>query len=344
MLTRSQRTPERIREALHVFGGVLCLSLLLFAGIADSAVEPRTVTYPTKNAGKVVFSHNNHMVQKGTITTCTVCHDGIYSLNEKTRFTMCDMEKGKSCGACHNGKDAFPLKQCVRCHKTREVVFQVKATGATHFSHKKHNALTPNCVTCHPALYAAGPNRRATMADMSKGASCAVCHNGKKAFGIDRCITCHPVKTLTFMVKETGPTLFRHTEHIVSQRCSDCHPTLYSAFKRGIPVSMADMNKGKSCGACHDGKQSFSIRSCSSCHPVKEIVFNVKETGPTRFSHTEHMEAYTCGDCHNWLYPTARRSKPASMADMEKGQSCGACHEGKIAFSVRENCKVCHKA
>jgi c(7)-type cytochrome triheme protein len=29
---------------------------------------------------------------------------------------------------------------------------------------------------------------------------------------------------------------------------------------------------------------------------------------------------------------------------MEKGRSCGACHDGKAAFSVKANCASCHKA
>lgn len=322
-------------------GTLLFIFFLLSAGIASAAVEIRTITYSTKNAGKVVFSHKNHMVQKGINNSCKVCHDSIYSIKKKTSFTMAEMEKEKSCGACHNSKDAFGLNECIRCHKTKEIVYRIKATGATHFSHKKHVALSPNCATCHPALYAAGPNKRATMAEMAKGKSCAACHNGKKAFGIDKCTTCHPVKTLTFRVKETGPTLFRHEEHIETHHCSDCHPKLYSATKRGNPVSMAEMYKGKSCGACHDGKQSFSIKSCSTCHPVKNLTFKVKETGPTLFSHAKHIEAYSCSDCHTKLYPTARRKKPVTMAEMEKGQSCGACHDGKTALPLKD-CTICH--
>jgi c(7)-type cytochrome triheme protein len=31
--------------------------------------------------------------------------------------TMKQMEKGKSCGACHDGKRAFALDDCTKCHK-----------------------------------------------------------------------------------------------------------------------------------------------------------------------------------------------------------------------------------
>jgi c(7)-type cytochrome triheme protein len=31
------------------------------------------------------------------------------------------------------------------------------------------------------------------------------------------------------------------------------------------------------------------------------------------------------------------------MKDMEQGKSCGACHDGKGAFSVKGDCAKCHK-
>jgi c(7)-type cytochrome triheme protein len=39
-----------------------------------------------------------------------------------------------------------------------------------------------------------------------------------------------------------------------------------------------------------------------------------------------------------------QRSSP-KMADMNNGQACGACHDGKTAFSVKEqaDCAKCHK-
>jgi c(7)-type cytochrome triheme protein len=30
------------------------------------------------------------------------------------------------------------------------------------------------------------------------------------------------------------------------------------------------------------------------------------------------------------------------MKQMEKGKSCGACHDGKKAFSVKGDCAKCH--
>jgi c(7)-type cytochrome triheme protein len=31
------------------------------------------------------------------------------------------------------------------------------------------------------------------------------------------------------------------------------------------------------------------------------------------------------------------------MKEMQKDKSCGSCHNGKTAFSVKGNCATCHK-
>ena len=69
--------------------------------------------------------------------------------------------------------------------------------------------------------------------------------------------------------------------------------------------------------------------------------------GKVVFSHETHTPKNPkCTDCHTKIFKTAKgqRSTP-KMADMNNGQSCGTCHNGKVAFSVKEqaNCEKCHK-
>ena len=323
---------------------LLIASLVLFSGAgALAALDLRNVTYKTKGAGTVVFSHKAHIKQKAMANDCKACHDAIFNIRNKVRFTMTDMENGKSCGACHDSKKAFSLKECARCHLVKDITYQVKATGATRFSHAKHLAGSPNCGTCHPKLFSAGPNKHSTMADMEKGKSCGACHDGNKAFGIDSCTTCHPVKEIVFKVKQTGPTHFSHTRHIKAHPCGDCHTRLYPVKHQARPVAMAQMEKGKSCGACHDGKVAFPLKNCTSCHPAKELTFEVKDAGNVAFSHKAHLGMYACGDCHTALYAPARSAAKVSMKEMESGKSCGACHDAKTAFSVKDKCDTCHK-
>jgi len=74
------------------------------------------VTFPVKDAGDVLFSHDGHV--RGAGLMCTNCHDALYITTGKSvAATMADMRKGKSCGVCHDGKKAFGVgADCQKCH------------------------------------------------------------------------------------------------------------------------------------------------------------------------------------------------------------------------------------
>ena len=75
-----------------------------------------------------------------------------------------------------------------------------------------------------------------------------------------------------------------------------------------------------------------------------DIVFEVKGAGNVKFSHDTHVGmGKQCTDCHDSLYVTKEKHKKVSMAEMNKGKSCGACHNGKQAFTVKGKCDTCHK-
>lgn len=318
-------------------------ALILLLQSSSFAVSVRDVVYRPKTSGTVVFSHGIHINAKGMSKNCRACHDAIFDLKKKKHFTMAEMAKGASCGACHGINGAFPLTECARCHQTREITFNVKSTGPTGFSHKAHRDSSPDCGVCHPALFGTKVTKRFSMADMKKGKSCGACHNGKKTFSVDSCVRCHPVKEITYQIKETGPTRFSHTEHLSVAQCGACHPKLYSPNRKNRRVGMAAMTGGKSCGACHNAKEAFSVKECAKCHPVRELQFEEKSTGNVLFSHTFHTGLHTCGDCHPSLYAPSRSTTKISMEEMEQGKSCGKCHDGKNAFSVKEKCESCHK-
>lgn len=257
-----------MRKATLVIA-VITLSLLSF-GMLAYAIDLRDVTFNTKNAGKVKFSHNNHINQKAMANNCNACHDAIYSMKKKSHYTMADMDKGKSCGACHDAKKAFSVKDCVRCHQVKEVTFSVKSTGATRFSHNKHLAKSSNCAVCHPSLFSTSKSQRYTMSDMEKGKSCGACHNGTKAFSISKCAACHPTKNQIYSIKGAGNVTFSHANHTKHYNCSSCHTKVYSTAKAKAKVSMKAMESGSSCGACHNGKLAFSVKAnCATCHKTK---------------------------------------------------------------------------
>ena len=76
--------------------------------------------------GVVTFSGQAHATAGNQ---CTDCHDvtggnaGIFQMKYGTaKQTMVQMNEGKGCGTCHNGKKAFATsdpKTCTRCHQPK---------------------------------------------------------------------------------------------------------------------------------------------------------------------------------------------------------------------------------
>jgi c(7)-type cytochrome triheme protein len=71
-----------------------------------------------------------------------------------------------------------------------------------------------------------------------------------------------------------GRVTFLHETHVDPDRpdCTTCHPRLFSILKQGgtgarAPILHAQMEKGRQCGACHDGKRASAIEDdCTHCH------------------------------------------------------------------------------
>lgn len=170
---------------------MLCLALLLPA-TAVQAITIKNITYTTKNAGTVVFDHGFHLKQASINNNCKACHSEIFDMKNRSHATMAEMEKGKSCGACHNGKKAFNVQECVRCHQTRDITFSVKDAGKVLFSHKTHTTRNA-CSDCHTKIFPLSKTKKpVTMAEMEKGKSCGACHDNKKAFSVAAyCAECH---------------------------------------------------------------------------------------------------------------------------------------------------------
>lgn len=332
---------------------VLTLLIICSSPFAVFALETKDIKYSLKNAEPVIFSHAVHL--KKYNNNCKICHNAIFNLRERRRYTMADMEKTKSCGACHSGVKTFSVaddKSCVKCHKgkPRNIEYKVKSAGSTVFSHATHLAkLNNQCRSCHNGKVITGRDGRVTMAQMEKGKTCGACHNGKKAFTVaGNCGSCHTglkPREISFKSKGVTPAVFSHKFHTEAYSCKDCHTKVFP-YKAGAKhFTMAQMEKGNSCGACHNGKEAFTVAGeCNKCHKgYKPGVITFKtEGGPAKFSHDFHLEMYKCADCHTKVFPYKAGVKRFSMGDMEQGKSCGSCHNGKDAFTVAGDCGKCH--
>ena len=80
-----------------------------------------------------------------------------------------------------------------------------------------------------------------------------------------------------------------------------------------------------------------------------DIVFVRQAAGmddvpPAVFPHWIHRLSYKCQACHDTPFKMQVGANPVTMDDIQAGQSCGACHDGKIAFiSNLSTCNRCHR-
>jgi len=145
-----------------------------------------------------------------------------------------------------------------------------------------------------------------------------------------------------------GKVEFSHYAHMekesVGKNCLACHNDVYHIVTKKNPAfSMADMQAGKACGVCHNGKKAFSVKGdCVTCH-AGDILYANEDAGNITFSHETHLSMFGCDECHPDLFKPERGTNLANMVDMEKGESCGACHDGSTAFGVAEDCEACHE-
>lgn len=72
--------------------------------------------------------------------------------------------------------------------------------------------------------------------------------------------------------------------------------------------------------------------------------------GQVTFNHSTHVDAGRpdCTGCHPKPFPILKAAPgvtrtPIVHAKMDKGQQCGACHDGKKAFALADDCTLCHR-
>ena len=100
---------------------VVAASATVLCASACFAMD-KDVEYAGGGAGKVVFSHKTHTQDAG-FADCKICHNKTAGFRMgrgmSPMMNMSAMKAGKSCGACHNGKQAFDASSpdnCGNCH------------------------------------------------------------------------------------------------------------------------------------------------------------------------------------------------------------------------------------
>jgi c(7)-type cytochrome triheme protein len=100
--------------------GLAVAVFLAAASLGDAALPRLPADRPLPRGpdspGVVVFSHSSHVAEAKP--SCTTCHPRLFRIQQKyARVTHAQMEAGRQCGACHDGKAATGLTDCAACHR-----------------------------------------------------------------------------------------------------------------------------------------------------------------------------------------------------------------------------------
>ena len=205
------------------------------------------------------------------------------------------------------------------------------------------------CFRCHSFQNFASPKRGSFSHPVhkDKGYHCNQCHLFKAhrfmKTNTDLCNNCHSLKVISFSYTAM-PSRFDHEKHAAAG-CKECHPNIFP-MKRGITrINMDAIYRGSYCGACHDGKKSFSSSECARCHDMKglskELRYKVEGIGDVVFSHKFHTSIFSCDQCHPGTFSMKKTKGKMTMEEINKGKYCGACHNGSMA-SPASDCGKCH--
>ncbi len=113
--TRTVKSGKVVTKAVVLMISICIVTV--FSGSAFGVPSGKTLEWPTA-AGKVIFDGKVH-ADKGL--KCGDCHTKLFKMKKGAEeMTMAEINKGKFCGACHNGEKAFKTDDaanCNRCHK-----------------------------------------------------------------------------------------------------------------------------------------------------------------------------------------------------------------------------------
>lgn len=197
----------------------------------------------------VSFSHWSHRLRH----TCRVCHFELeFEMRANaTEITHENNDKGKFCGACHDGKTAFAHRddKCEKCHR------DVKAPDAA--ARERFSALTgrlPSAPFGNKVDWSAAIVRRMIRPSTS------IQNTASRV--IDQTVEMKPEWQIV------PPVRFPHAPHTEWLDCANCHPGLF-AIKKTVTkhVNMTAIIEGTSCGVCHL-RVAFPLNDCKRCHPA----------------------------------------------------------------------------
>jgi len=199
-----------------------------------------------------VFSHWLHRSRY----TCRLCHVDIGFAMQANGTQMREMDnvRGSYCGACHNGKIAFPVnpasgpKTCDRCHSEGKSV--VPQHPFAMLTGDLPRGRFGNNVDWELAEIQGKIKLVDTLPEISVK---------RRPLDIPRD---YQIEAKTEGLPEI---IFSHKKHAVWNGCELCHPDIYGVKAGSTKYAMEDVFAGRFCGACH-GSVAFPATDCQRCH------------------------------------------------------------------------------
>lgn len=203
-------------------------------------------TRSARDTRAVVFPHWAHRASY----SCKVCHTDLgFSMTAgATDIKQADINAGKYCGSCHDGKTAFGSNDCERCHSYGKETVSGSKIADVHKNLPKDDF--GNKVNWARALKDGKIKPRWSLSGKEES----------KALDLD--IVIPSVKASP----HPPDVLFPHKAHTSVLDCSSCHPGIFKQKKGDNPdMNMMKIISGQYCGVCH-GKVAFPQEDCFRCH------------------------------------------------------------------------------
>jgi len=199
----------------------------------------------------VIFSHWNHRAR----FTCRVCHIELgFSMRAGgSGITRKQYLAGEFCGACHNGRIAFDVRNndsgCEWCHLKDTIGLQQRFDAFASYLPEANfgngidwaKAIKEQLITPQSSL-----------------------QNSMNIMKLPEKLKT-PLKLGT--TSPRSDVMFSHEEHFAELDCSSCHPDLFNIQRKGTEKFTMENNIfGYYCGACHM-LVAFPMNDCKRCHP-----------------------------------------------------------------------------
>lgn len=283
-----KRSHRKASVVLLIMLTTLFFSQNIYSEYADVMIDRHKEVMEKVGVKPVVFPHWFHRIR----FKCKMCHEYIFIMQKgANNITMASNMKGEFCGKCHDGRIAWDLVYCDRCHSLK-------------LEDKKETQAASNLDGINPQIYLDTSGKLAGTGDPDQFAG-EIYKIGlgwhpealdfpeapKDKYGLinwvetlkRRLITprgsldpkeeeAPPFDMEIVMPAKTGlieGAYFPHTTHTMWLDCENCHIKLFLPKVGANKLTMSEIVKGNACGACH-GKVSFPLNDCTRCHKARE--------------------------------------------------------------------------